>query len=120
MVADIEKMEASIVAISPQLAKYTKQMAKKHSITFSVLSDPENKVASKFGLVFSLPDDLRKLYLQFGINFKRFYGNGFWTLPMPGRFIVNGQGTIIQADVHPDYTKRPEPEDIVKVLASNG
>ena len=26
----------------------------------------------------------------------------------------------MHVDVHPDYTRRPEPEDIVKILASNG
>ncbi len=48
--------------ISPQLEKYNKQVAKKNRLTYSVLSDPDNVVAAKFGLVFTLPDDLRELY----------------------------------------------------------
>lgn len=104
--------------ISPQLEKYTKQVAKKHHLTFSVLGDPGNQVAAKFGLVYTFPDDLRELHKQFGIDFKRFYGDDTWQVPMPGRFILDSQGTIIHSDVHPDYTKRPEPADIVNILKS--
>jgi peroxiredoxin len=102
--------------ISPQLDKYSKQVAKKHNLTFSVLCDKGNKVASQFGLVFSLPGDLRGLYSNFGIDLERFNGDDSWTLPMPGRFILNQEGTILSEDVNPDYTKRPEPDDIIEIL----
>ncbi len=106
--------------ISPQLEKYTKQVAKKHHLTFPVLGDPANKVASQFGLVHTLPDDLRDIYTKFGIDIERFNGNDTWQLPMPGRFILDRQGTIIHSEVHPDYTKRPEPDEIVNILTSMG
>ena len=106
--------------ISPQLEKYTKQVAKKHHLTFSVLGDPGNMVASQFGLVYTFPDDLRDIYMKFEIDIERFNGNDAWQLPMPGRFILDHQGTIIHRDVHPDYTKRPEPTEIVNILASIG
>ena len=102
------------------MEKYTKQVAKKHHLTFSVLGDPGNKVASQFGLVYTLPDDLRELYTTFGIDLKRFYGDGSGKLPIPGRFILDSQGTIIHSDAHPDYTKRPEPAEIVNILESIG
>jgi peroxiredoxin len=105
------------VVISPQLEKYSRQVANKHSLTFPVLSDAENRVAAQFGLVFTLPDGLRGLYSGFGIDLERFNGDNSWTLPMPGRFIIDRQGTIISAEVHPDYTRRPEPSDIVDQLS---
>ena len=104
------------MAISPQLEKYSKQVAKKHNLTFSVLCDKGNRVASRFGLVFSLPGDLRELYGNFGIDLKRFNGDDSWTLPVPGRFILDQQGTILSADANPDYTVRPEPGDIIETL----
>jgi peroxiredoxin len=102
--------------ISPQLEKYSKQVAKKHNLTFNVLCDQGNQVASQFGLTISLSGDLRTLYTNFGIDLERFNGDDSWTLPMPGRFILDQQGTIISADVNPDYTIRPEPEDIIEIL----
>ena len=85
-------------------------------MTFPVLRDEGNKIASKFGLVFSLPGDLRELYGKFGIDLERYNGDTSWTLPMPGRFILNRQGIVVSAEVNPDYTKRPEPEEITKTL----
>jgi peroxiredoxin len=104
--------------ISPQLEKYSKQVVKKNNLTFNVLCDQGNQVASQFGLTFSLSDDLRKLYASFGVDLERFNGDDSWTLPMPGRFILDQQGTIISADVNPDYTIRPEPGDIIEILKS--
>ena len=106
--------------ISPQLEKYTRQVVKKHHLTFRVLGDPGNTVATRFGLVFTLPEDLRGIYKKFGIDLERFNGDDAWQLPMPGRFILDRQGTIIQRDVHPDYTKRPEPAEIIDIVTSIG
>jgi peroxiredoxin len=118
VVGDIEAQGATLVAISPQVAKFSKQVAKKHELTFSILGDPHNRLAAQFGLVFQLSDDLRKLYQSFGIDYERFYGDDSWSLPMPARFIVDEESTIIHDDVNPDYTQRPEPTEIAKFLAS--
>ena len=81
-----------------------------------MLCDKGNKVASQFGLVFKLPDDLQGLYSNFGIELERFNGDDSWTLPMPGRFILDQQGKIVSADVNPDYTIRAEPDEIIEIL----
>jgi len=59
---------------------------------------------------------LRGLYSKFGIDLERFNGDDSWTLPMPGRFILDQQGTILNAEVNPDYTIRPEPGNIIEIL----
>lgn len=113
---DIEELGATLVAVSPQLQKYSKQVVKKHGLSFPVLADPDNRVASQFGLTFTLPDYLQKIYQGFGIDLPRFNGNDKWQLPIPGRFIIGRDGLIKDAEVHPDYTRRPEPKETVKIL----
>ena len=120
VVADIESQGAQLVVISPQLERYSRQTVKKHQLSFSVLSDRGNDVASRFGLTYTLPDPLKDLHEKWGMNLERFNGDPSWTLPLPGRFIMDQHGTIIHVDVHPDYTKRPEPTEIVNILASIG
>ena len=119
IVVDLEPHGANLVVISPQLERYSRQVVKKHHLSFSVLSDRGNAAASQFGLTFTLPDQLKELHEKWGMNLNRFNGDSSWTLPLPGRFIVDGHGTIIHVDVHPDYTKRPEPTEIIKILNSN-
>ena len=116
--ADIKAQGASLVVISPQLEKYSKVMVKKHKLTFPLLRDQDNQLASQFGLTFKLPDDLAELYNQFGIDLVRFNDNDLWSLPMPGRFVLDQNGKVVSAEADPDYTHRPEPSEIVKELAS--
>ena len=116
VVSNIDALGATLVVISPQLKKYLKKIAKNLKLTYNLLSDERNKVASQFGLVFSLPDDLHEVYLDFGADLMEYNGDDSWTLPMPGRFIINQQGIIRSVDVDPDYTVRPEPSDIIKIL----
>lgn len=103
---------------SPQLPRYSKQIVKKNKLEFPVLTDIDNKVASLFGLTFTLPEELQEIYSNFGIDLTRFNGNDSWKLPLSGRFIVDGQGFVRDVEVHPDYTKRPDPKEILEILQS--
>jgi peroxiredoxin len=115
-VDDIQAKGASIILISPQLPQYTLEMAEKHHLAMPVLNDPGNTIASRFGLVFRLPNDLKGLYQQFGIDLEKYNGDNSWSLPMPGRFILDQEGVVLNRDVHPDYTKRPDPEGILNYI----
>ncbi|MBT8374424.1 MAG: redoxin domain-containing protein, partial [Deltaproteobacteria bacterium] len=95
---DIKVQGASLVVISPQLEKYSKLMVKKHELTFPLLRDEGNKLASLFGLAFKLSDDLAELYSQFGIDLVRFNGNDLWSLPMRGRFILDQKGNVVSSE----------------------
>lgn len=106
------------MAISPQLPKYSKQVVKKNNLTFPVLADIDNKVASLFGLTFTLPEKLQEIYSNFGIDLQRFNGIDSWQLPLSGRFIIDSQGVIRNMEVHPDYTQRPDPSEILDILQS--
>jgi peroxiredoxin len=92
----------------------------KQRISFDLLSDPGNAYAAKLGLRFSLPDDLKAVYLGFGIDLAVRNGEVSWTLPMPGRFVVDPSGIVRAADVDPDYEHRPEPQKIVDDVKALG
>jgi len=47
-------------------------------------------------------------------------GDPSWTLPMPARYVIGQDGIILYAEVNPDYTIRPDPEDLLPVLNSAG
>lgn len=115
---EITSLGASLVAISPQLEKCNSKFAKEKGWTLQILSDPGNRVAAKFNVVFALPEDLRKVYLGFGIDLAKFNGDETWTLPMPARFVIDIAGIIRAVDVNADYTVRPEPSNTVEVVRS--
>lgn len=116
VINDINSAGATLIAISPQRKEHLRQLIKKHSLTFDMLSDRGNIVASNFGLVFTLPDYLKELYIKFGIDLERFNGDDSWTLPIPASFIVDKNSTIINVNADPDYTVRPEPAQTITIL----
>jgi peroxiredoxin len=73
-------------------------------------------VAARFGVAFTLPDYLDALYRQFGNDPVEWNETETWQLPMPARFIIDSTDTIVDVEVNPDYTVRPEPETILEAL----
>ena len=58
------------------------------------------------------------LYKQFGNDLTQINGEPSWTLPMPARYVIDQDGVAAYAEVNPDYTKRPDPSDLLPVLDS--
>jgi peroxiredoxin len=85
-------------------------------LTFEALRDFGNRVAEEYGLVFTLADDLREIYLKLGIDLAKGNGDGTWRLPIPARFVIDRKGIIRAVDADPDYTRRPEPAHTVEIL----
>ncbi len=113
---ELEAAGATLIAISPQMASHSRKTVENWKLSFEVLSDQGNHVARTFGLVYEFPSDLKQVYLKLGIDLEKFNGDDSWTLPMPARYIIDQSSTIRAADVNPDYTVRPEPEDTVRAL----
>ena len=117
--SDIEATGASLIAISPQKPTNSRRSQRENKLGFPILSDPGNGVAEAFGLKFALPAYLVDLYKQLGNNLPLVNGDESWTLPMPGRFAIGQDGVIRYAEVNPDYTRRPEPADLIPALRAS-
>jgi peroxiredoxin len=114
--ADFEAAGAQLVAISPQNRVNSRKSVRDNALGFPILSDPGNAVAAAFGLRFAMPDYLVDLYRSLGNNLPNFNGDDSWTLPMPGRFVIGTDGIIVYAEINPDYTRRPEPSDMLPAI----
>jgi len=111
-----QALGANLVAISPQTAVNSRKSVRQNALGFPILSDTHNDVAAAFGLRFALPDYLVELYHGLKNDLPSFNGDPSWTLPMPARYVIGQDGTILYAEVNPDYTRRPEPEDMLPAL----
>jgi peroxiredoxin len=113
---EFEAAGARLIAISPQTAPNSRKSLRQNGLSFPILSDPRNEVAAAFGLRFEMPDYLVELYKGLKNDLPAFNGDPGWTLPMPGRYVIGQDGTILYAEVNPDYTRRPEPEDLLPAI----
>ena len=104
------------MAISPQAVKFNRAIQEEKNLAFEILSDPRNKTAESYDIKYQMPEDLIKVYTQFGIDVPKHNGDDSWTLPLPVRLIMDPDGIIRDAEISADYTVRPDPEDTLEKL----
>src|SRR5258708_12315215 len=114
--SEFDKYGASLVAISPQTAPNSRKSVRQNKLSFPILSDVKGKVGAAFGLRFNLQDYLIELYKGLKNDLPTFNDDPSWTLPMPAPFVTVQDAPILSSDLNPDYTRRPEPEDMIPVL----
>jgi len=106
--------------LSPEVPARIAAMAAKQKLTYPILWDEKLKVAESFGLAFTLPDDLKQVYLGFGNDLAVANGDPSWRLPVPARFVIDRDGIVRSVEADPDYRYRPEPEATVAALRGVG
>ena len=112
----IKSLGAELIVVSPQTEGHSRIFVERKKLSMEVLCDAGSRVAEKYGLAFTLPEDLKKVYLQFNIDLSEYNGDDQWKLPVPARYIVDRDQTIRYAEVSPDYTVRPDPAHTIEAL----
>jgi peroxiredoxin len=115
---EIERAGAILAAISPQTVQQSFFMRDQHKLRFPLFSDAGNKVARQFGLTCRVPDEQKAIYQRAFVNLPFVNGDDSWELPIPATYIIDRDGTVLYASANEDYAERPEPADIVEVLAA--
>ncbi|MEL6495485.1 MAG: peroxiredoxin-like family protein, partial [Cyanobacteria bacterium J06623_7] len=113
---EITARGATLVAISPETPDSSLSTKEKNELSFEVLSDRGNLLARELGLVFTLPESLRPIYSNFGIDIPAHNGDETFELPLPATYVVKADGTIVYHFVHADYTQRLDPDQIIEAL----
>src|SRR5579862_4815893 len=114
----IEGAGASLAAISPQTVKQSFFMHDQHKLHFPLLSDAGNKIARQFALTYRVPPMQEAVYRRAFVNLPFTNGDDSWELPIPATYILDRDSTILYASANENYTERPEPADILKLLSS--
>ena len=105
-----------LVAISPQKPDGSLTMQQKHSLAFAVVSDPGNTIAGRLGILTRPSPEARAAQLQLGLDLTGVNADGTVTLPMPATVIFDAGRTVRWIDVHPDYSTRTEPRQVIDAL----
>jgi len=109
---------ARLIAISPQLPEQSLSTALADELTFYVLSDVGNQAARRFGLVYTLPEELRAALRSNNKALPGINGDESWELPVPATYVIARDGRIALAYIEVDYRKRLEPEALLNALRS--
>ena len=104
----------------PQNTDRSLRMIGRHKLGFEMVSDPGSAYAARLGLRFQVPDELKKGYLNIGIDLEETDGSPHRTPPVPARIVVDRDGIVRATDIDVDYTRRPEPEKTIADVAAVG
>jgi peroxiredoxin len=115
---ELAALGARLVAISPQRAEGSLSTSETNGLTFDVLSDVGNVVARAFGLVWSLPEELRAALRSNNKVLPEINGDESWELPVPATYVIAPDGRVALAAVEVDYRRRLEPGAILASLRS--
>ncbi|NJL00191.1 MAG: AhpC/TSA family protein [Spirulinaceae cyanobacterium SM2_1_0] len=112
----IAELGATLVSISPELPRRARRAALKTAPNHLLLHDRGNQLAEQLQITFTMPEPVREIYSDLGIDLVHFNGDDSHKLPVPATFIVAQDQSIQFCFVNADYTQRLDPVEIVTVL----
>lgn len=115
-VAEINKLGARVLAISPQMPDQAIDLRERLGLSYELLVDSENRLADRLGLMFTLDDATIEKYRAYGIDVGAANGSDEWQLPIPATFVLDKDGIVRYAWTEEDYTKRAPASDVLKTL----
>jgi peroxiredoxin len=107
---------ATVVGITPEGKEGLDSTYKKTGAAFSLLSDPEMKIASAYGVSYKIDERTEGRYKNAGIDLKKINTQKEVSLPVPAVYIINKDGYVTYRFFDADYRKRPWVKDIVDAL----
>jgi peroxiredoxin len=119
LVPDLEARGIPLIAVSPQKPDGSLTMQETNELSYTVLSDPGNQIAGQLGILTAPSDAARAAQGKLGLDLTEVNADGTATLPMPTTVLVDAAGIIRWIDVHPNYTTRSEPPEIIDAVQTH-
>ncbi|GAA1332975.1 peroxiredoxin-like family protein [Pseudonocardia xinjiangensis] len=106
-----------LVAISPQRPDGSLTVQETNELSYPVLSDPGNRIATELGILAPVHDGAHAAQVELGLDVAAGNADGTATLPMPTVVVVD-RGRVAWIDVHPNYATRTESADILAAVSA--
>jgi peroxiredoxin len=116
LVPELARRGVALVAISPQAPDGSLSTQQTNELAFTVLSDPGNQIAKAIGILTAPSAEARAAQLELGLDLTAVNADGTIEVPMPTTLLIDTERVVRWVDVHPDYTTRSEPNQILAEL----
>jgi peroxiredoxin len=113
---DIHAAGGQLVAITPETGGRALAVTQQHGLHYDVLVDVDSGVGLTCGVVFHVPEPYSSSIARAGIDLADRHGNGAGLLPVPAVYVIDRTGLIVRDFMDVDFTRRPEPAEIVEAL----
>jgi peroxiredoxin len=116
LVDELEARGVQLVAVSPQRPDGSLTMQEKHGLRFPVLSDPDSTLGRAAAIMTQPGAEALAAQVKLGLDLEAVNADGTPAIPMPATLILDRDRIVQWVDVHPDYSNRSEPEQILSAL----
>ena len=103
---------ATVIAISPQGIHFNHDLKVQNNLEFRILSDKGNEIADKYGIVFTLQENIREIYKNMGADLELFNSDKTYKLPIPATYLIDKNKKIVFSSVSTNYMERADVCDI--------
>lgn len=115
---ELRSKGVGLVAISPQTPDGSAAAVANGELSFTVLSDPANALASELGILTAPSAEALEAHTALGFAVRDSNADDTPGIPFPTVLVVDAAGTVRFADVHVDYTTRTETGEILAAVAA--
>jgi peroxiredoxin len=115
---EIEALGAQVVAIAPEVEKYTAELGADAAATYPILTDIDNGYALAINVAIWVGKEKQHAMEAAGRDLSEYNGTDQWTLPIPATFVIDQDGRVKARFTDPDYRKRMAVEDILAAVKS--
>lgn len=112
----LEERGVKLIAISPQTPDGSRAAVENGDLGFTVLSDPGSGLSRRLGLLTEPSSEARRAHSELGFDVADSNADSTAGIPFPTVLVVDRDGRVRFADVHADYTRRTEVQDIIEAL----
>jgi len=116
---DFQNQGVGLVLISVDEVQGAALIQKRYEIPFPVLSDPDLVAHEAFKVTLQIDSPTFKRYKnEYGIDLEAWSQQQHHKIGIPAIFLIDKTSTIQWAHLALDYTVRPSPEQLLKVIAN--
>jgi len=117
LAAELGERGVALIAVSPQKPDGSLTMAETNELSYAVLSDPGNVLGHALGIVTRPNDRALQAQASLGLDLAEVNADGTPDIVMPTVVVVDAEGVVRWIDVHPNYTTRTEPVQIIEAVS---
>ncbi|MEU2376736.1 peroxiredoxin-like family protein [Streptomyces misionensis] len=117
LAAELGERGVALIAVSPQKPDGSLTMAETNELSYAVLSDPGNILGHALGIVTRPNDRALQAQASLGLDLAEVNADGTPDIVMPTVVVVDAEGVVRWIDVHPNYTTRTEPVQIIEAVS---
>ncbi|WP_244790766.1 peroxiredoxin-like family protein [Streptomyces sp. BJ20] len=114
--AELEARGVALIAVSPQKPDGSLTVTETNQLTYAVLSDPGNRIGSALGIVTRPGEAVRRVQQAGGLDLTEVNADSTADIVMPTVALVDPAGVLRWIDVHPNYTMRTEPAQVLAAV----